>query len=99
MFVRMTTVQATPGKIEHGIKLFHDEWVPTVAKQQGYGGAYLLVDRTSGKKVVLTLWETEADEQASDRAISHVRSRSAEVTDATEPPKVEVFEVITQSRP
>lgn len=37
---------------------------PDVRQRHGYKGGLLLTDRSTGKAISLTLWETEADMQA-----------------------------------
>ncbi len=44
-YVRMTTLQADPSKLEDGIRFFHEESMVTVRQQRGFEGARLLVDR------------------------------------------------------
>ena len=66
MFARVITVNAQPGKIDEAATLYRDSVVPAAKKQKGFSGAMLLTDPVTGKGISITLWETEADQKASE---------------------------------
>ena len=66
MFARVITVQAQPGKIDEAAMLYRDSVIPAAKEQKGFSGAMLLTDPVTGKGISITLWETEADQKASD---------------------------------
>jgi heme-degrading monooxygenase HmoA len=45
---------------------YRDSIVPAAKQQQGFTSALLLTDSRSGKGISVTLWETEADQVASE---------------------------------
>ena len=57
--------------------------------------AYVLVDRKSGKIMTITLWETEADREASTAAANQARGKIADKA-AAAPATVELYEVAWQ---
>lgn len=96
MFARVTTVQGAANRVDEGIKSFRDTTLPAAQKLRGFKGSYLMVDRKSGKVVAFTLWDTEANLQASAAAASRLRADAVITATATQPPTVEVYEVAVQ---
>ena len=75
MLARVSTIHGSPEHVEEGIQYLAGHVAFRQAK--GFKGNYLLVDRTSGKLVTITLWETEADLQATTEAVNPVRQEAA----------------------
>ena len=61
MFARVTTVQASPGRVDEAAKRWEDVSVRLIQQQPGLNQALLLVDPGSGKMLAISLWETEAE--------------------------------------
>jgi heme-degrading monooxygenase HmoA len=94
MFARVSTIQGTPEHLEEAIRYLA---APATFRQaKGFKGNYLLVDRESGKMLTITLWETEADLQATAQAVNPLRQEGARLAGAAEPALVEVYEVAIQ---
>lgn len=66
MHARVVIVQLTPGRTDQAISIFQESVLPAARAQRGFGGAYLLTDRRTGKFMSLSFWETEADLNASE---------------------------------
>ena len=66
MFARVITVHAQPGKIDEAATLYRDSIIPAARQQKGFNAAMLLTDPVTGKGISITLWETEADQKASE---------------------------------
>ncbi len=64
MYARVTTRQIEPGKIDEAIGIYRDTVVPAVRQQQGSKGGLVMTDRSAGKVMAISLWETEADLRA-----------------------------------
>jgi len=92
VWVRLTTVEADPSKVDQGIAEYKSLVVPAVRKQPGARAAILLVDRKAGKSFSGTLWDTEKDLQNSEAAVGGMRKEIADKIGA-KGPKVEVFEI------
>ena len=58
---RVSTRQIQPGKIDETVRAYQDSNVPHMRAQKGSRGAFGLIDRSIGKVLGITLWETEAD--------------------------------------
>jgi heme-degrading monooxygenase HmoA len=65
MYARVGTAQDKPGKIEDAIRIYRDSVVPAQKQQKGFKGALFLTDRHTGRSISISLWETEADMEAS----------------------------------
>ncbi len=96
MYARVITAQVQPGKIEEAIGIYRNSVVPAVQQQKGCKGISLLVDRSTGKGMSLTFWETEADMVAGE-ASGHYREQVAKmVPTLAAPPATEHYEVAVQ---
>jgi heme-degrading monooxygenase HmoA len=97
MYARVSTLQGKPEQIENGIRGYRDQVLPAAKKMTGFKGAFLMVDRKSGKAVGVTLWDTEKDLQASTKAADQLRAQASQSISASKPPLVEIFEVAVQA--
>jgi heme-degrading monooxygenase HmoA len=94
MFARVSTIHGTPEHLEEAIRYLA---APASFRQaQGFKGNYLLVDRERGKMLTISLWETEADLQATAESVNPLRQEGARLAGAAELPSVEVYEVAIQ---
>ena len=92
-YVRMTTLQADPSKLEEGIRFGREQGLATMRQQPGFEGARLLVDRTSGKTISVTLWASEEAARAAESTLSQTRTQAAQLVGATTP-TTEIFEMV-----
>ena len=92
-YVRLTTLQVDPSKLEDGIRFVREQAVTTARQQRGFQGARLLVDRQSGKVVAVTLWESDEAAQASESAMRQIRAQAVQSLGATEP-ATDVLEMV-----
>jgi heme-degrading monooxygenase HmoA len=91
MHARITTINGATD-IDGGIAFLRDEVVAQLQQQKGYRGLTASGDRASGLVSVLTLWETEADLDASESTADKARAKSLTVLGGQ--PTVERFEQI-----
>jgi heme-degrading monooxygenase HmoA len=66
MYARTTFTQVRPDKLDEAIRIYHDSIVPAAKQQRGFKNLSLLTDRTSGKCITISMWETEAHLKASE---------------------------------
>ncbi len=90
-FVRLNTVAGTPDKIENAIKFIQKQVLPALQSQKGYRALMMNVDRTTGWSTVSTVWDTQADLEASESKVSSLRRDAADAAGASDV-KVEIFE-------
>lgn len=79
MFARVITVNVQPGKIDEAATVYRDSIIPAAKQQKGFSGAMLLTDPVTGKGISVTLWETEADQKASE-ASGYVSQQIGKIT-------------------
>ncbi|MDQ1490074.1 MAG: hypothetical protein QOD57_4758 [Actinomycetota bacterium] len=98
MYARVLTFSGVTD-LDAGIKYLQETAQPTVRSQRGYGGMTASADRSGGILGVLSLWETEADRDASDSALGKTRDEARGLLGAQL--TVETFEemVVEVSRP
>ena len=93
MFARVTFSQVDPSKAEEVEAIMQETVLPMMRKQKGFKNYISFVDRTSGKAITATLWESEADRSASDQASEYYDEAISNVTPFFKsPPVVENYE-------
>lgn len=95
MFARVRITSGEPDKVDDGIRHFRETVVASYQDVAGFEGAYLLVNRKSGKVMGITLWDNEASMQATGRTSERLRAAGSQVVSGTTPPPEE-YEVVVQ---
>jgi heme-degrading monooxygenase HmoA len=102
MFARVSSYDGPAGlsdeEVEQITKRTIDEVMPNVRQMGGFRGVMSLLDRGSGKSLTITLWESQADMQASEDAANAVRAQAAAIAEE-QIRNVERFEVTYQEMP
>ena len=95
MFARLTDLQFQPDFVEQGFAIVRDSIVPTIKQQHGFNGLLLLRDPTTSSASGLSLWESQADMDAT--ATGNYQVQIAKVSSLIAGPPVrriwEVFEL------
>ncbi len=97
MFARMTTLQYRIDGLDKAVKIYEDSVIPVAKMQKGYRGAYLLLDRKTGKAVALTIWESEKDAIANEQSGYYQEQVVKHLEFFTAPPIREGFEVVCKA--
>jgi heme-degrading monooxygenase HmoA len=93
MYVRIAQAQDDATKLDGGIEGFR-ELVVTAARQlDGFAGAMFLVDRSTGKAIGLTMWDTKEAREESLAAIQEARARALQEVGSTQNPEIELYDV------
>ena len=92
VFARLHTLATTPAQYEVGLELVRDELLPWARESSGFCGIVGLVDRRSGKALVLTLWADEQSLEQSANAGDRLSALAADASGATRQ-ALEDFEV------
>ena len=66
MKARVVTASALPGKLDEMTAIYKDSVLPASRKQKGFKGALMLTDAGGTKGISITLWDSEADMNASE---------------------------------
>jgi heme-degrading monooxygenase HmoA len=79
VFARIATytAQPSPYRIEQGIRRAREKVLPRIRQMDGYEGAYIFVDRHSGKAISISLWESEEAMHRSEEAVRALRDEIA----------------------
>ena len=98
MYARVTTTQFSPYRLDEAISVIRENTVPAAQKQTGFKGYLLLVDRSTGKGITITLWEEETDRQVTGSNSDYYRAEIGKVVPMlTDAPLVEDFEIVIQA--
>ena len=96
MYARSTTIQAQPSSIDAGIAHMRDSVMPALEGTDGCVGLSLLVDRTSGRCIATSSWESEEAMRASEESIRPIRDQAAELFGGSA--QVEEWEIAAMHR-
>jgi quinol monooxygenase YgiN len=93
---RVLTAMAQLGKMDEGMQIVRDSILPAARQQPGFKEGFWLLDRSTGKVMAITLWETEAALLASETS-GYFREQLAKVAPVLATQVVrEVYEVSAQ---
>lgn len=98
MFARVTTFQGPPESTEEAIIVTREKALPQARQIAGFKGALSLVDRTTGKGLTITLWESEEALKSSDEAANQIRSDAVAAITGGEVVSVDRYEVAIDER-
>jgi len=93
MHARITTIEGDAGRVDAAVQKARDEVLPILRQQPGWKGFTVMADRSSGKLVGISFFESEDAVRASDAAVADTRSAVAEAGGAAAP-RVEFLEVV-----
>jgi hypothetical protein len=97
MFARVTTTQFSPYRLDESIHMAREQIVPAAQQQTGFKGYLMLVDRSTGKGITITLWEGEEDRQVTGQNSSYYRDAIGKIVPLLEAaPLVEDLELVIQ---
>jgi heme-degrading monooxygenase HmoA len=92
MHARVSTLTLDPAKLDEVIGQLEREDLDKLKATDGFRGMTLLVDRSSGKGIGTTYWDSEDAMKAAEQIGDETRRRAAEAGGGGEP-EVERFEV------
>jgi len=93
MHARFTTIQMDPSRIDDSVRQVESEDIPGFKEIDGFRGFTMFVDRTSGKAIGVSYWDSEDEMTASEDRVKDARRKAAETGGAKGEPNVERFEV------
>lgn len=82
MYARSTTMMAQPDRIDDGIRKVNDELMSMVTDIDGCMGLSLLVDRSTGRCIATSSWESEQAMRASNEQLMPIRQRLLDTLNA-----------------
>jgi heme-degrading monooxygenase HmoA len=95
MFARVISAQTAPEGVDSAIRIAQEQ-LPGARKQPGFSGFYLLADRTSGKLLTISLWQSHAGLHRVESRAAQTRGHAAAEMEVTTP-GVDIYEVAVQA--
>jgi heme-degrading monooxygenase HmoA len=95
LVARVSRYQGDPQRIEDGIRFVLET---DISQMAGNRGAVLLVDRSSGRVMTLTFWDSDQAASGSAGAAASLREQIAQAFGAGAAPTTETYEVVSPSR-
>jgi hypothetical protein len=96
MFARLVVLQGAPDRADDAIRFMEEQIVPRIKQQAGFQGGYWALDRSSGKAIGLTLWESE-QAAADTEAFTQRMQPEGEAATGGQLVSTETFEVFAQA--
>jgi heme-degrading monooxygenase HmoA len=81
MFARVSTLHGPPDLLEESIRVIRQEVLPAFRQRPGFNGILSLMNQERGTSITISLWQSEADMQASDKEAQSLRAGAAEAGD------------------
>ena len=98
MHARLTTLEATPDRMDDVTREVQEHVLPQLQQLDGFKGFIALRDRVGGRLRGVALWESEEALRATDEAAARIRGGVAEATGGTVA-SVENYEVVVFEAP
>jgi quinol monooxygenase YgiN len=97
MFARIFRVEVDTSRIDEGIEIYEDGYVPEARQQEGFLGAMLLGDRETAKGMAISMWEDEAAARATEQSgfVQQVIGRFTGILTRT--PQMENYEIMVKA--
>jgi len=73
MHAQVTTVEASPARLDDTIRFFREQVLPELRQMDGFEEFIALSDRRSGKLVGVALWENEEVMHSIEEVLSRTR--------------------------
>ena len=93
MYARTTTIEGQADRIDEIARRIESGVLPVLTQQEGFKGFTVQVNRSSGKVVGTSYWESQQAMEASEEAVSGPRDEAVRSAGASGGPAVEHFEV------
>jgi heme-degrading monooxygenase HmoA len=77
MHARVSTFQGSPDQMDEASQMVREQVLPEARQREGFKGVISLLDRSSGKSIAVTLWESEDAMRASEGWADQAREQSA----------------------
>jgi quinol monooxygenase YgiN len=83
MHLRINEVTVSPARVDELGDVLSNKAQPVVLEQKGCQGLLCAADRATGNCAIVSLWDTRASLDASEKAIASIRSATVDALDAT----------------
>ena len=93
MYARTTTIEGQADRIDEVVREIESGVLPVLKQQDGFKGFTVHVNRSSGKVVGTSYWESQQAMEASEEAVSGPRDEAVRSAGASGGSTVDHFEV------
>ena len=93
MHARVTTIEMNPERIDEAVATVEEEDLPSWRQISGFRGFTLVLNRSTGKVIGTSYWDSEEQMRSSEQGVADARRRAADTGGASAEPQVETFEV------
>jgi quinol monooxygenase YgiN len=98
VYARTTTIEATPSSLDAGIAYIRETVMPLLEGLDGHIGMSLLVDRSSGRCITTSAWQSEDAMHASASAVEEVRNEATKIFGDGGTPTIDEWEIAVLHR-
>lgn len=88
MYARVTVARPRPDRLDEAVAIVKGTFLAAAQQQQGYRGFLLLVDRDAPQLTGISLWESEADREASAGGSGYYQQAIADFAELLATPPV-----------
>jgi quinol monooxygenase YgiN len=82
MHLRINDVTVSPTRVDELRDVLSNKALPVVIAQKGCQGLLCAADRTTGNCAIVSLWDSKASLDASEKTIASIRSETVDTVDA-----------------
>ena len=93
MYARHVTIHGSPEHVDDAVRSVREGVLPVLQGCDGFKGQLLLVDRAKGEAIGISLWDTEANMNASESKVAAARQQTADQVGAGDAPEVVLYEM------
>ncbi len=93
MYARHVTVHGSPDRIDEAVQSVRNNVLPVLQGCAGFKGQLLLIDRTKGEAIGISLWDTEESMNASEEKVAAARQQTADQVGAGDAVEVALYEL------
>lgn len=97
MHARALTLRVREGNLDRVLYILKDVVIPAAERQEGFAAFIVMSDQEANRVVGTSLWETEADMLASERAEYFQEQISRVISLLRGPPQIEHYQVVALS--
>jgi hypothetical protein len=83
VFVRVNDVRGSVERIDDVLELTRQQVLPTLKSQRGWLSVLVMVNRQNGRSLLMTVWDSAANRDASEAAVRLLREQSGATAGAS----------------
>lgn len=93
MYARHVTIKGDPARMDDVVRTQREVVVPALRDCEGFVAQLVLLDRTAGEVIGMSIWDSEDHMLASEDGIRPARQQVAEALRAFSAPEVRIYEL------